>query len=70
MLIRLRNLGLWNAELVLWHQMTNGTFAVKRLWGGKMVDWRRLDTKIPRAALSGEKILTGHNLLGRCNSTR
>jgi hypothetical protein len=60
MLIRLRNLGLWKAELVLWHQMTNGTFAVKRLWGGKMVDWRWLDAKIPQAALSGKRILTGH----------
>jgi hypothetical protein len=62
MLIRLRNLGLWKAELVLWHEMTNGTFAVKRLWGGRMADWRWLDDGIPRAALSAspEKILSGH----------
>jgi hypothetical protein len=62
MLIRLRNLGLWKAELVLWHEMTNGTFAVKRLWGGRMADWRWLDDRIPRAALSAspEKILLGH----------
>lgn len=62
MLIRLRNLGLWKAELVLWHEMTNGTFAVKRLWGGRMADWRWLDAAIPRAALSAlpEKILSGH----------
>jgi hypothetical protein len=60
MLIRLRNLSLWKAELVLWHQMTNGTFEVKRSWGGKMAAWRWLDMKIPRAALSEGKILTGH----------
>jgi hypothetical protein len=62
MLIRLRNLGLWKAELVLWHQMSNGTFSVKRVWGGPMADWRWVDSAIPRAALSAspEKILTGH----------
>ena len=62
MLIRLRNLGLWKAELVLWHGMTNGTFAVKRLWGGRMADWRWLEDAIPRAALSASsgKILSGH----------
>jgi Zn-dependent peptidase ImmA (M78 family) len=62
MLIRLRNLGLWKAELVLWHEMTNGTFAVKRQWGGRMADWRWLEEAIPRAALSAprEKILSGH----------
>jgi hypothetical protein len=62
MLIRLRNLGLWEAELVLWHEMTNGSFAVKRLWGGRMADWRWLDIGIPRAALSAppDKILSGH----------
>lgn len=62
MLIRLRNLGLWKAELVLWHKMTNGTFAVKRLWGGRVADWHWLDEGIPRAALSAspEKILSGH----------
>jgi len=62
MLIRLRNLGVWKAELVLWHEMTNGTFAVKRLWCGRMVDWQWLDTGIPRAALSASpgKILSGH----------
>jgi hypothetical protein len=63
MLIRLRNLQLWRAELVLWHEMTNGSFAVKRLWGGRMTDWRWLDAGIPRAALcaSREKILRGHS---------
>jgi hypothetical protein len=63
MLIRLRNLALWRAELVLWHEMTNGSFAVKRLWGGRMTEWRWLDARIPRAALSAsaEKIFGGHS---------
>jgi len=51
MLIRFRTVGLWNAELVLWHEMTNGSFAVKRQWGGKKFDWQWLDSGIPRAAL-------------------
>lgn len=62
MLIRLRGLGLWKAELALWHEMTNGTFAVKRLWGGKMVDWRWLDAGIPRAALAASgQVLSGQS---------
>jgi len=63
MLIRLRNLALWKGELVLWHEMTNGTFAVKRLWGGRMREWRWLDEGIPRAALHAppEKIQSGNS---------
>jgi hypothetical protein len=52
MLIRLRRLGLWHAELVLWHEMTNGAFAVKRVWGGRMADWQWMEPEIPRRALS------------------
>jgi hypothetical protein len=39
----------------------SGTFAVKRLWGGKLVDWKWLDAGIPHTALSasGERILSG-----------
>ncbi len=47
MLIRLQNLGLWKAELVLWHEMTNGTFAVKldmENWGENGL---REDTAVP-----------------------
>ena len=52
MFIRLRRLRLWRAELVAWHQMTNGAFAVKRVWGGRMVDWQWMEPEIPRRALS------------------
>ena len=63
MFICLRNLGLWKAELVLWHEMSNGTFAVRRLWGGQRVDWQWLDAGIPRTALGAtpEKILSGRS---------
>jgi hypothetical protein len=52
MLIRLRRLGLWSAELFLWHEMTNGTFAVKRAWGGRLADWEWAEPDIPRRVLS------------------
>ena len=52
MLIRLRNLGLWKAELVLWHEMTNGTFAVKRLVGRKDGRLAMAGCRNPRAAFA------------------
>ncbi|MGA9669717.1 MAG: ImmA/IrrE family metallo-endopeptidase [Terracidiphilus sp.] len=76
MLIRLRRLGLWRAELVLWHEMTNGTFAVKRVWGGKSADWQWMETEIPRMALSASaaSVLSGSTFwfVGsrRCPRTR
>jgi hypothetical protein len=80
MLIRLRRLGLWYAELVLWHQMVNGTFAVKRLWGGvwggKLADWRWTDPEVPRRALSAsaESVISGDTFWYRetpeCRRTR
>jgi hypothetical protein len=61
MLIRLRRLGLWRAELFLWHQMTNGGFAVKRAWGGRLVDWEWMEPEIPRRVLSApaESVISG-----------
>jgi hypothetical protein len=52
MFIRLRTLKMWDAELSLWHKMTNGTFAVKRIWGAQRVDWKWLDESIPNRALA------------------
>jgi hypothetical protein len=61
MFIRLRRLGLWGGELVVWHEMTNGAFAVRRVWGGRMVDWQWMEPEIPRMALSasGESFISG-----------
>jgi hypothetical protein len=61
MFIRLRRLGLWRAELVVWHEMTNGAFAVKRVWGGRKVDWQWMEPEIPRKALSAsaESLISG-----------
>ena len=61
MLIRLRRLGLWRAELFLWHEMTNGTFAVKRAWGARMVEWQWVEPEIPRGVLSASagSVLSG-----------
>jgi hypothetical protein len=64
MLIRLRRLGLWRAELFLWHEMTNGKFAVKRAWGGRLDDWEWMEPEIPRRVLSApaESVLSGGTL--------
>jgi hypothetical protein len=61
MLIRLQRLGLWRAELFLWHKMTNGTFAVKRAWGGRLADWEWMEPEIPRRVLSApaESVISG-----------
>ncbi len=61
MLIRLQRLGLWRAELFLWHEMTNGKFAVKRAWGGRLTDWEWMDPEIPRRVLSApaEAVISG-----------
>jgi hypothetical protein len=61
MFIRLRKLGLWRAELVVWHEMTNGAFAVRQVWGGRMVDWKWMEPEIPRRALSAsaESLISG-----------
>ncbi|MGA8086271.1 MAG: ImmA/IrrE family metallo-endopeptidase [Terracidiphilus sp.] len=61
MLIRLQRLGLWHAELFLWHEMTNGTFAVKRAWGGKLADWEWMEPEIPRRVLSApaDSVISG-----------
>jgi hypothetical protein len=61
MFIRLRRLGLWRGELVVWHEMTSGAFAVKRVWGGRMVDWQWMEPEIPRRALSAsaESLISG-----------
>jgi hypothetical protein len=61
MFIRLRRLGLWRAELVVWHEMINGAFAVRRVWGGRMVDWQWMEPEIPRRALSAsaESLISG-----------
>jgi Zn-dependent peptidase ImmA (M78 family) len=61
MLIRLRSQGLWRAELVVWHKMTNGTFEVKRVWGGRLADWKWMEPEIPHRAFSapGESVISG-----------
>jgi len=61
MLIRLRRLRLWRAELVLWHEMTDGAFAVKRVWGGRFADWQWMESEIPLRALSApaESVMSG-----------
>jgi hypothetical protein len=63
MFIRLRRLKMWDAELSLWHKMTNGTFEIKRIWGAKRTDWRWLDESLPDRALAVrlDAVFSGHD---------
>jgi Zn-dependent peptidase ImmA (M78 family) len=46
MLLRLRTLNIWRAELSSWIKMTNGSFVLDRIVGGKRRNWRWLDESV------------------------
>lgn len=60
MFLRLRSLRLWKCELSEWHRMTNGTFALERLYGGKSRPWEWEDESILGAAWLSGKARFGH----------
>jgi hypothetical protein len=41
--------------------MTNGTFAAKQVWGGRLADWQWMETDNPRMVLSAsaESVMSG-----------
>jgi hypothetical protein len=60
MLLRLRSLGLWHSELTVWHRMTGGKFSLRRMIGGRKVEWNWSDASLPQKAWE-----TGRNISGR-----
>lgn len=44
MLLRLRNLAVWNCELSNWHRTVGGEFALDRLYGSSRVGWKGMDS--------------------------
>ena len=48
--LRLRQFGLWNCEMSVWHRMTSGEFVMSRGYGCLKADWRWLDDTIPMRA--------------------
>lgn len=69
MFIRLRSLGIWKCELSLWRRLSDGTFDLQNLYGGKKIDWRWLDNSVPTSAWEFDKAVTGNSFL-RCTSGR
>lgn len=63
MMLRLRSLRLWNAELSTWTLMTNGTFAVDRITGSRRVDWRWTDETPLWDAWTTGRPRAGHTLI-------
>jgi len=45
MLLRLRAVGLWELELSIWRRLTNGSFAMDRIYGSRYVPWRWVDER-------------------------
>ena len=46
MFLRLRSLGLWNAEYSEWYRMANGTFVLERMYGAASFPWSWDDVTI------------------------
>jgi len=63
MLLRLRSIAGWRSELSTWHLMTGGGFALRRLVGGRKVDWRWSEPKLLRNAWDTGRLLCGHTYL-------
>ena len=63
MLLRLRNLGLWECELTVWHRMLGGEFLLDRRIGGQRRDYKWTDaSELPRAWETKERI-AGHTFV-------
>jgi hypothetical protein len=46
MFLRLRSLGFWNGALLFWHRMVNGTFALRKVYGDRKVNWEWSDSTL------------------------
>lgn len=44
--LRLRDLGVWDCELSIWHRSVGGNFALDRLYGGNKAEWKWEDTSV------------------------
>ena len=63
MFLRLRSLRLWNCEFSEWHRMTNGTFALEHVYGGKSLPWEWDDKSILSTAWQSNKAAFGHTFV-------
>jgi hypothetical protein len=63
MLLRLRSVGLWQLELSIWRRLTNGSFAVDRLYGGRRAPWKWMDEREIGIAWNSRKPVFGRSFL-------
>jgi hypothetical protein len=61
--LRLRSLDIWRSELSLWRRMTNGRFALDRLYGGRQRDWEWEDEAVLQEAWRSTRPLYGSTFL-------
>jgi hypothetical protein len=63
MALRLRSLGLWNCQLSRWHRMTDGSFVLDNLYGGRRVKWEWEDGSILHAAWESSGAVSGRTFV-------
>jgi hypothetical protein len=63
MALRLRALELWNCQLSRWHRMSDGCFALDRLYGGKRSNWEWEDSAVLQSAWKSERPLFGRTFV-------
>jgi len=69
MMLRLRELGLWQCEVSLWHRMSDGRFVLDRLYGGRRVSYQWEDISILEPAWNSNRAVCGHSFLS-CEDRR
>jgi hypothetical protein len=63
MMLRLRELGLWQCEVSLWHRMSDGRFVLNGLYGGRRLSYQWQDASILENAWNSNKSACGHSFL-------
>jgi Zn-dependent peptidase ImmA (M78 family) len=69
MMLRLRSLRLWNAELHFWQREASGEFVLDRIVGGKWRPWKWCDRKVPTDAWARGHLSGSSDLQCEVNST-
>jgi hypothetical protein len=63
MLLRLRFIKIWGAELSEWHLLTNGEFSMHRIVGGRKAEWKWCDSGLLRKAWDTGQVLCGRTYI-------
>ncbi len=63
MLLHLRFVEMWKAELSVWHLMTGGKFSLHRLVGGRKAEWIWCESELLRKAWDTGRVMCGRTYL-------